>query len=79
MQRTITADGMEVYINPERAERGKKGAFVPTYRDREATQPWGWFCANCESDDVAVDTMERMVCNDCGNARRALTWDSGYL
>lgn len=75
----VTADGEEVYLHPDRAERGKKGTFVPTFRDRERTQPHGWICENCESDDVAVDTMERMVCNGCGNAARPKNWDSGYL
>jgi hypothetical protein len=29
--------------------------------------------------DVAVDTMGRIECNDCGNVSKATRWDAAYM
>jgi primosomal protein N' len=36
-------------------------------------------CSNCESFDIAMDSMERLECNDCGNQKKPTRWDASYL
>ena len=36
-------------------------------------------CGGDEGFDVAMDTMERLECNECGNRRKAARWDAAYL
>lgn len=72
-------DGDVVYVARDEGVRASEGPFYPTYLDRERTERFGWFCGSCESFDAAVDTMDRIQCNDCGNRRKASRWDSAYL
>lgn len=74
-----TADGQTVYVARDEGVRASEGPFYPTYLDRERTERFGWFCGNCESFNAAVDTMDRIQCNDCGNKRKASRWDAAYL
>ena len=39
---------------------------------------WGFFCANCESFDNAVDSMGRIQCNRCSNFHKAEEWDAAH-
>lgn len=73
-----TADGREMYVNEEHIERGSKGPFFTTYTDPEFDEndKYGYFCANCEALDNAMDSMGRVKCNECGNLRKATRWDA---
>ena len=75
-----TPDGREMYVNSEEVERGSKGPFFTTYTDSgmDEEDKFGYFCANCESLDNAMDTMGRVKCNSCGNLRKATRWDATY-
>ena len=75
-----TPDGREMYVNEEEVERGSNGPFFTTYTDPEFTEEnkFGYFCANCETLDNAMDTMGRVKCNECGNLRKATRWDATY-
>lgn len=76
----ITPDGREMYVNREEVERGSKGPFYTAYTAAEFDEDdkYGYFCANCETLDNAMDTMGRVKCNECGNLRKATRWDATY-
>ena len=75
-----TPDGREMYVNEDEVERGSKGPFFTSYTqpDFDEDHKYGYFCANCETLDNAMDTMGRVKCNDCGNLRKATRWDATY-
>ncbi|WP_096390906.1 GNAT family N-acetyltransferase [Halopenitus persicus] len=78
--KTYTDDqGSELYVEFERGERGSNGPFFPAYRDPDHEERYGYVCGNCEGIDVAVDTMDRLECLDCGNRRKPARWDAAYL
>ncbi|WP_331233717.1 GNAT family N-acetyltransferase [Natronorarus salvus] len=74
-----TEAGEEVFVAYREASIGSEGTFHAAYHDRDRTSPYGWFCSACESFDNSMDTMGRVVCNGCGNVRKATRWDAAYL
>lgn len=72
-------EGQEIHVNYSEGERGAKSPFYATYTDEKLTDRYGWFCGNCESLQTAMDSMGRIICNDCGNKRKATRWDASYL
>lgn len=75
---TENGDG-EIYIDRDDAERGSVAPFLVAYNDTERTDRYGYFCSNCNSLDIAMDSMGRAECNNCGNQRKATRWDAAYL
>jgi len=73
-----TADGRTVYIDRTAAERGSLGPFYVVYAATDRTERWGYYCSACQSVDNAMDTMGRIVCNDCENMRKAEEWDAAH-
>ena len=73
-----TPDGT-LYVDRDDPTRGKLAPFYPAYRSQEGSERYGWFCGNCNTVDNAVDTMDRIVCNECGNVHKADRWDAAYL
>jgi ribosomal protein S18 acetylase RimI-like enzyme/ribosomal protein S27AE len=73
-----TAAGDTVYVAFDESERGSDGPFYVAYADRDRERRYGYFCGNCEGTDVAIDTMDRMECGDCGNRRKPSRWDAAY-
>jgi len=71
-------DGTTVYVAFDERERGSKAPFYVAYTDEDRTARYGFFCANCSAIDVSMDTMERISCNECGNARKPTVWDATY-
>ena len=76
MEQMTTGTGVTVYVSEEEVERGSKGPFRVTYLTPASDVRYGFFCANCGSFDVAMDTMGRIVCNQCGNTKKADEWDA---
>lgn len=75
----VTAgDGTTLFVARDQAERGEKGPFYVVYRSEDRETRWGFWCGNCDSLDVAVDTMGRIRCNVCGNLHRAEEWDAAH-
>ena len=72
-------DDRELFVNFSEAERGLRAPFYPVFGTRELEDRYGWFCGDCESVDNTMDSMGRIVCNSCGNKRKATRWDSSYL
>ncbi len=78
MEARSTDDGETVYVSRTEGDRGSKGPFLVAYRSPDGTERYGWFCANCESFDVAMDAMGRVQCNRCGNFRKPTEWDAAH-
>lgn len=72
-------DGERVHVAYDESERGSDGAFYAAYLDEDHEEQYGYFCSSCESLDTAVDTMDRIECNDCGNRGKPSRWDAAYL
>lgn len=72
-------DGTTLYVAYREASVGSKGAFHVSYLDEDLESRYGWFCSACESFDNAMDASGRIVCNECGNTRKATRWDAAYL
>lgn len=72
-------EGNTLYVAYREASVGSKGAFHVSYLDEDLESRYGWFCSVCESFDNAMDPSGRVVCNDCGNVRKATRWDAAYL
>jgi ribosomal protein S18 acetylase RimI-like enzyme len=72
-------DGRTLYVNWAESNRGSKAPFYAAYSDDDGEDLFGWFCSNCESFDTAMDSMERLECNDCGNQKKPVRWDASYL
>lgn len=72
-------NGGDVHIDHDDAERGSVAPFFAAYNDTERTDRYGYFCSNCDSLDITMDSMGRAECNQCGNQRKATRWDAAYL
>lgn len=73
-----TAAGKEVYIDRHDTTLGSDAPFAVVYIEPDRTRRYGWFCTNCASLDNAMDSMGRIVCNDCDNRRKPTRWDAAY-
>lgn len=78
MEARSTDDGDTVYVSRTDGDRGSKAPFLVAYQAADASNRYGWFCANCESFDVAMDAMGRVQCNECGNLRKPTEWDAAH-
>jgi ribosomal protein S18 acetylase RimI-like enzyme len=79
VEETTGPDGQALYVNFSAGQRGKRAPFYPTFETEALEQKYGWYCGDCGSLDNAMDPMGRIVCNDCGNKRKASRWDSSYM
>jgi GNAT superfamily N-acetyltransferase/ribosomal protein S27AE len=76
---TVENGDGEVYLGDE-PQSGTEAPFVQTYTDADRTDAYGYYCTNCGSTDVSMDSMERLVCGNCGNTRKPDDgYDGGYL
>jgi ribosomal protein S18 acetylase RimI-like enzyme len=78
---TTDADGTEVSVDREERRAGTKAPFFATYVGEDGEQH-GFFCSNCGGTEMAMDGMERLTCQDCGNEHRpdgSDQYDEGYL
>ena len=78
MDEVTGPEGETLYVATRDAETGSKGPFFVVYTDPDREQRWGFWCANCESLDTAVDSMGRIECNDCRNLHKAEEWDAAH-
>lgn len=69
-------DGETVFVAHDEAESGSKGPFYRVYRSKDRSEAFGYLCSNCDTLDNAMDTMGRIVCNECGNTRKPDDWDA---
>ncbi len=78
MDARSTPEGETLYVAREEAERGSEGPFYAVYRTEDGQRRWGYRCGNCGSFETAMDTMGRIVCNDCPNVRKPTEWDAAH-
>lgn len=76
---SVTVDGTDRPIEQDETIPGRDAPFFPTYAGEDHTDPYGYFCSNCGSTDVAADGLDRIECDECGNLHRADEWDDSYL
>ncbi|MFB6207181.1 MAG: GNAT family N-acetyltransferase [Haloglomus sp.] len=75
----VEVDGRTLTLADESLP-GSEGGFVVTYTDEDENEEHGYICANCESMDVTVDSMNRIRCGNCGNTHRPKEkYDGSYL
>lgn len=79
LESATTEDGETVFVDFDSGLHGSRSEFYPAYLDRGFQERYGWFCSNCETFDVAMDSMDRMECGNCRNARKPTRWDAAYL
>ena len=78
MEERTAPDGRTVYVTRDEGDRGSKGPFYVAYLSSDRAQRYGWVCGQCRSLDTAMDTMGRVVCNECENFRKPTTWDAAH-
>lgn len=78
MDEVTTPDGSTAYLATDEGDRGSKAPFFVVYLDSERERRYGWACGNCDGLDVAMDTMGRVTCNECGNLRKPTEWDAAH-
>jgi hypothetical protein len=78
LEAATTPDGEQVYVSREEGVRGSEGPFFVVYVSNDADRRWGFYCGNCETFDNAMDTMGRIVCNQCENIRKPEEWDAAH-
>ena len=78
MDAKSTENGETVYVSATDGDKGSKAPFFVAYQSPNGAERYGWFCANCESFDNAMDSMGRIQCNRCGNFRKATEWDAAH-
>jgi len=76
MESRTTDAGETVYVAEDEAKVGSKGPFYVVYRTSNREERYGYVCSACGTFDNAMDTMGRIVCNECGNTRKPEEWDA---
>ncbi|MFC5972350.1 GNAT family N-acetyltransferase [Halomarina salina] len=79
--RATTDDGTEVRVDRDEERSGTKAPFFATYVGDDGEQH-GFFCSNCGATDTAMNGMERLECQSCGNQHKpdgSEQYDDGYL
>jgi len=77
-----TADGQQVFLDTDARESGTEAPFFTVYADATFAEQHGYYCSNCGSLDVSVDSADRFECPDCGNthaSRSERSTDDAYL
>ena len=69
----------QLYVDTESHERGSAGVFYPVYTDDNCNDRYGFYCENCQTTAVNMDTMGRLACRNCENERKPTQWDAAYL
>ena len=76
---SVPVDGAERPLDRDERIPGRDAPFFRTYAGEDRADPYGYFCSNCGSTDVAADGLDRLECGECGNLHRADEWDDSYL
>jgi ribosomal protein S18 acetylase RimI-like enzyme len=74
-----TDDGRKVYVNYDESDSGSVGDFYVVYADEDRTERFGYYCDNCGELANSMNSMGRIECDNCGNARKPTRWDAAYL
>ena len=66
----------DLEVADDERETGIEGPFFAAYDDDQ--ERYGWFCSNCRTLEVAMDSMGRLECSRCSNVTTPTEWDSAY-
>lgn len=69
----------QLFVAYDESTRASRAPFYHAYNSRKREQRYGYFCGNCEGFDIAVDSMDCVECNNCGNRSKPTRWDAAYL
>jgi len=75
----VSVEGATRYVAYDEGEQGSLAPFYPLYNDRERSAQYAYLCSNCETADVAVNSMGGYECNTCANRHKPSRWDAAYL
>ncbi|MFQ3317971.1 MAG: ribosomal protein S18 acetylase RimI-like enzyme [Natronomonas sp.] len=75
----VVVDDRELYIDRTDSDRGSDGAFYTVYTDEERDSQYGYYCGACDSLATSMDSMGRLVCDECGNQLKPTRWDAAYM
>jgi len=76
----VSTDGGEVVYPGDGLIQGSEGWFAVTFADEDRSEEYGYYCANCESTDVSMGSMERIRCESRGNTSKSGgDYDASYL
>ncbi|MFB6069946.1 MAG: GNAT family N-acetyltransferase [Halanaeroarchaeum sp.] len=75
----VDVEDRTVYVSVDERERGTVGPFYMAYSTEGTEDRYGYYCGNCGSVRIAMDSMGRITCDECDNERKPSRWDSGYL
>lgn len=76
---TVRVDGATRSVDRDDPVPGRNAPFFRLYTGGRGGDPYGYFCSQCGSTDVAADGLDRLECNTCGNVHLADRWDDAYL
>lgn len=76
---SITVDGESRSVASREEVPGTAAPFYLVYEGDDHEQRVGFFCSQCGTVDVSIDSLDRLECNECGNTHRPDDWDSAYL
>jgi ribosomal protein S18 acetylase RimI-like enzyme len=71
-------DGETVYLGEEELP-GEQGPFYVAYEGQGREEPYSFVCGNCGTLVEAVDALDRVECEECGNLNTPDEWDGSYL
>jgi ribosomal protein S18 acetylase RimI-like enzyme len=72
-------EGDRLYVDRNDSDRGSKGPFYVVYSDEKQETLYGYSCGNCATLVLALDSMGKMECVECGNLRKPTRWDATYM
>lgn len=72
-------DASTVYVDHDNQETGSVASFQVVYTEETAEDIYGYWCSKCDDVANAMDSMGRIQCDACGNARKPTRWDSAYM
>lgn len=75
----IIVDDRELYIDRSDADRGADGPFFTVFTDEERDNKYGYYCGACDTLVTSMDSMGRLVCDECGNQLKPTRWDAAYM
>ncbi len=71
-------NGETVYLGDEELP-GEQGPFYVAYEGESRDDPYSFVCGNCGTLVEAVDSLDRVECEECGNLNTPDEWDGSYL
>jgi GNAT superfamily N-acetyltransferase len=72
-------DGEARPLDREDPIPGREAPFFRTFVSEARETPYGYFCSQCGSTEVAADGLNRLECGVCSNVHLADEWDGSYL